>query len=163
MNAIKWLRKSSSDGFTFLELVVVTAIMLILAGGALPLVRVNIKRQKELELKRILRDTRLAIDTFKLWGDRGALAQSELTFGCENYPATLDVLVNGALLANDATGNRKKFLRRVPIDPLTGSSDWGKRSYMDSPDSKIWGGQCVFDIYSKHEGTALDGTKYRDW
>jgi general secretion pathway protein G len=121
------------------------------------------KRQKEVELKRLLREVRQAIDTFKLWADRGALAQSELTFGCDNYPASLDVLVNGALLANDATGNRKKFLRRVPVDPMTASTDWGKRSYQDPPDSKVWGGQCVFDIFSKFEGTALDGSKYKDW
>ena len=160
---MKWFRKSSSGGFTFIELVVVTAIMMIMAGGALPIIRVSMKRQKEAELKRTLRDVRQAIDVFKLWGDQGALAASELTFGCENYPASLDVLVNGALLANDATGNRKKFLRRIPIDPMTGSSDWGKRSYQDTPESKVWGGQCVFDIYSKAEGTALDGSKYKDW
>jgi general secretion pathway protein G len=160
---MKWFRKSSDNGFSFVELVVVTAIMMILAGGALPIVRVSMKRQKEAELKRILRDTRQAIDVFKTWADRGALAQSELTFGCENYPSSFDVLVNGALLANDATGNRKKFLRRIPVDPMTGSTDWGKRSYMDSPESKVWGGQCVFDIYSKSEGVALDGSKYKDW
>jgi general secretion pathway protein G len=157
------LFRRSSPGFTFLELVVVTAIMMIMATAALPLARVSMKRQKEAELRRSLREMRQAMDTFKLWADRRQIAASDLVFGCDNYPASLEVLVNGVLLANDATGNRKKFLRRIPIDPMTGSTDWGKRSYMDNPDAKVWGGQCVFDVYSKYEGTALDGSKYRDW
>jgi general secretion pathway protein G len=159
---MRWLR-SSSSGFTFLELIVVTAIMMVLASAALPLARVSMKRQRETDLHRALRDMRAAIDSFKDWADRNAIAATELTLGCENYPASLDQLVEGALLANDATGKKKKFLRKIPVDPMTGSTDWGKRSYQDAPDSKVWGGQCVYDIYTKADGKALDGSKYKDW
>jgi general secretion pathway protein G len=159
---MRWPR-ASSKGFTFIELVVVTAIMMVLASAALPLTRISMKRQREAELHRVLREVRTAIDQFKDYGDRGALAQTELAVGAENYPTSLEQLVEGALLAGDATGKRKKFLRRVPIDPMTGTADWGKRSYQDLPDSKVWGGQCVYDIYTKYDGTALNGTKYKDW
>ena len=159
---MRWHRRSSR-GFTFLELIVVTAVMMILASAALPLARVSMKRQREAELHRILREVRTAIDLFKTYCDGQQLAQSEVVFGAECYPTSLDTLVQGALLANDATGKRKKFLRRIPVDPLTGSTDWGKRSYQDAPDTKVWGGQNVFDIYTKFEGKALDGSKYRDW
>jgi general secretion pathway protein G len=160
---MRWLRHSSSSGFTFLELIIVTAVMMILASAALPMTRVSMKRTREAEYRRTIREVRAAIDKFKDMGDRGLIAQTELPFGSENYPTSLDVLVQGVLLANDASGRRYKFLRRIPIDPLTGSSDWGKRSYQDAPDSKMWGGQNVYDIYTKFEGTALDGTKYKDW
>ena len=160
---MRCFRPTSSSGFTFLELIVVTAIMMILASAALPLTRVSMRRQKEAELHRILREVRTAIDKFKDMADRGLIAQTELTFGSENYPTSLEVLVNGVTLANDASGRRYKFLRRVPLDPMMGSTDWGKRSFQDTADSKVWGGQNVFDIYTKHEGRALDGTKYRDW
>ena len=159
---MRWFRHSAS-GFTFVELLVVTAIMMVLASAALPLARVSMKREREAQLRRDLREMRAAIDLFKTWADQGTLAATEITPGCENYPASLDILVEGALLANDATGKRKKFLRRVPIDPMTGTTDWGKRSYQDAPDSKVWGGQCVYDVYTKYEGKALDGSKYRDW
>ena len=160
---MRWLRSSASSGFTFLELIVVTAIMMVLASAALPLARVSMKRQREADLHRTLREVRAAIDLFKDWADANRIAQTELSVGCENYPANLEVLTEGALLANDATGKRKKFLRRIPIDPMTGGSDWGKRSYQDAPDSKVWGGQCIYDIYTKSDAKALDGTKYKDW
>ena len=159
---MRWLR-SSSSGFTFLELIVVTAIMMVLASAALPLARVSMKRQREADLHRAVREIRAAIDTFYDWGQANRLANTELVLGCEYYPASLDQLVEGALLANDATGKRKKFLRKIPIDPMTGTTDWGKRSYQDAPDSKVWGGQCVYDIYTKADGKALDGSKYKDW
>ena len=159
---MRWFRKSS-DGFSFVEIIVVTAIMGILATAALPIARVSMRRQREVDARRTIREIRAAIDQFKDWADRGMIAQSELQFGSENYPSSLDVLVDGVLLANDATGRKKKFLRRVPIDPLTGSTDWGKRSYQDANDSKVWGGQNVFDVYTKAEGKALDGSKYKDW
>lgn len=155
--------KGSSGGFTFVELIVVTAMMAILASAAMPLARVSMKRQKEAELRRNLREIREAIDQFKDWADVGRLAQSEVAFGSENYPSSLEQLVDGALLANDATGRKKKFLRRIPMDPMTGRAEWGMRSYQDAVDSKVWGGQNVFDVYTKYEGTALNGTKYKDW
>jgi len=158
----KWFR-SSSPGYTFVEIIVVSAIMMILASAALPLARVSMKRQREAELRHTLREVRTAIDQFKTWADAGRISQTELQFGSENYPTSLEQLVQGVTLANDASGNRKKFLRRIPIDPMTGSTDWGKRSYQDRPDSKVWGGQSVYDIYSKFDGIALDGSKYKDW
>jgi general secretion pathway protein G len=159
---MRWFRKSS-DGYTFVEIVVVTGIMAILATAALPIARVSMKRQREADLKRSLREVRTAIDSFKDYADRGFLAQTELGFGSENYPTSLDQLVDGVLLANDASGRKKKFLRRIPIDPMTGTTDWGKRSYSDAPDARVWGGSSVYDIYTKFDGKALDGTKYRDW
>lgn len=159
---MKWLR-ASSGGFTFIELIVAAAIMMILASAALPLARVSMKRQREAELRHSLREMREAIDSFKDWADSGRIASTELTFGSENYPSSLDVLVQGVALANDATGRKKKFLRRIPIDPMTGSADWGMRSYQDNPDTRVWGGQNVYDVYTKFDGKALDGTKYKDW
>jgi general secretion pathway protein G len=159
---MRWLRKSSS-GFSFIELIVATAVIMILASAALPLARVSIRRQKEMELHRTLREVRTAIDKFKDYADRGLISQLELQTGAENYPTSLDQLVEGVAAANDATGKKYKFLRRIPIDPLTGKSDWGLRSYNDSPSSTAWGGGNIFDIYSKTEGKALDGTKYKDW
>ena len=159
---MKGFRKSES-GFTFVEIVVVAAIMGILASAALPIARVSMKRQREAELRRTLREVRTAIDTFKDWADRNFIAQTELSFGSENYPSSLEQLVDGVTLANDASGRKKKFLRRIPVDPFTGSTDWGKRAYNDAPDAKMWGGGNVYDIYTKYDGKALNGTKYRDW
>jgi general secretion pathway protein G len=159
---LQWFRKSSS-GYTFVEVVVVTGIMAILATAALPIARVSMKRQREAELKRALREVRLAIDTFHDWAVGGLISPTELNMTAENYPSSLEQLVDGVLLANDASGRKKKFLRKIPIDPFTNSTDWGKRAYTDLPDTKAWGGGSVFDIYTKFDGKALDGTKYRDW
>jgi general secretion pathway protein G len=155
--------KSSDAGFSFIELLVATLVMLILASAALPIARVSIRRQKERDLKYALKEMRTAIDKFKDMADRNAIAQSELQYGSEGYPASLEVLIEGVAMANDATGRKLKFLRRIPIDPITGRAEWGMRSQQDAPDSKAWGGQNVYDVYSKAEGTALDGTKYKDW
>jgi general secretion pathway protein G len=155
--------RSSSGGFTFVELIVATAVMMILASAAMPLIRVSVKRQKEAELRYTLREIRRAIDSFKQDADVGRLAAHELTFGAENYPSSLEQLVEGVTYANDASGRKKKYLRRVPMDPLTGTTDWGLRSYTDKNDALIWGGTSVFDVYTKAPGRALNGTKYRDW
>ncbi|MEZ5319639.1 MAG: prepilin-type N-terminal cleavage/methylation domain-containing protein [Vicinamibacterales bacterium] len=160
MNA--WLRRSS-PGFTFIELVVATAIIAILASAALPLARVSIRRQRESDLRYTLRQMRDAIDRFKDMADQGQIAATELRLGNENYPASLQQMVDGVTRANDATGTKVKFLRRIPLDPVTGEADWGLRALQDDPKSNVWGGQNVFDVYSKAPGTALDGTKYRDW
>lgn len=156
-------RFRSAAGFTFIELVVATAVMMILASAALPLARVSIKRQKEVQLHATLREMRTAIDKFKERADRNEIASTELAFGGENYPQSLEQLVEGVRMANDASGRKFKFLRRIPIDPLTGLAEWGMRSYQDNHDAIAWGGQNVFDVYSKADGKALDGSKYRDW
>ena len=154
---------TSEGGFTFVELLVVCAILLILASAVMPLARVSIPRQREAELRRDLREMRTAIDKFKDAADQGGISSFDLKAGAENYPPSLEVLVEGVTKANDATGVKLKFLRRIPIDPITHSTEWGLRSYTDKPDSTSWGGTSVFDVYTKAEGKALDGTKYRDW
>lgn len=150
-------------GFTFIELLVTSALLMILASGALPLARVTIKRQREADLRRALREMRTAIDKFKDYADTQIIAPSEVPLGSEGYPPSLTALVEGVSRNNDASGYKLKLLRRIPVDPMTGTADWGLRSYQDARDSRVWGGQNVFDVYSKSEGTALDGTKYKDW
>lgn len=152
-----------SKGYTFVELLVVTTILLILASAALPLARVTSQRQREAELRRSLREMRTAIDKFKDAVDQGLIPTTELEPGSEGYPPSLEILVEGARVAGDAAGRRLKLLRRVPLDPMTNDTDWGMRAYTDEPDATSWGGKSVFDVYTKSEGTALDGTKYRDW
>src|SRR5262245_57865037 len=119
---MRWFRKTS-DGFTFVELIVVAALMMILASAPMPLARVSMKRQREAQLRLTLREVRTAIDLFHDWAEVGRIAQHELTFGSENYPTSLDQLVQGVTLANDVTGRKKKFLRRIPIDPMTGRAE----------------------------------------
>jgi len=155
--------RRSSDGFTFIELLVATAVIMVLASAALPIARISIRRQRETELHTDLRVMRAAIDQFKSYADAGRIASTEIQFGSENYPTSLQQLVDGVSLANDASGRKMKFLRRIPIDPLTNSTDWGLRSYQDLPNSTTWGGQDVYDVYSKADGKGLDGTKYKDW
>jgi general secretion pathway protein G len=150
-------------GFTFIELLVVATIVLILASAIMPLARVTATRQREVELRRDLRDMRTAIDKFKDAADAAQISPLDLKPDGQGYPADLDVLVDGVTAANDQSGRKLKFLRRVPIDPMTHDSDWGLRSYQDEPAATRWGGQNVFDVYTKFDGTALDGTKYRDW
>jgi general secretion pathway protein G len=157
------LNKRRERGFTFIELLVVTTILLILASAVMPLARVTVQRQKEAELRRYLREMRTAIDKFKDAADAGVIGAFDIKAGSEGYPPDLETLVEGVSVVNDQSGRKLKFLRRVPIDPMTSSSEWGKRSYQDRPDASSWGGQNVFDVYTKSTGTALDGTKYRDW
>ena len=161
----RWMRPRLDDtrGYTFVELIIVTTIILILASAVQPLVRVTIQRQKETELRRALRDMRDAIDKFKESADAQMIPATELKPNSEGYPPDLESLVEGVSVANDATGRKLKFLRRVPIDPITGSDEWGLRSYQDKPDTTRWGGQNVFDVFTTSQGTALDGSKYRDW
>ena len=152
-----------SAGYTFVELLVVSSIIMILASAVLPLARVTVTRQREAELRRALREMRTAIDKYKDAADIGLIGSLEVKVGSEGYPADLESLVEGVAAANDATGRKLKFLRKVPIDPMTHSTEWGLRSYQDKPDSTRWGGQNVFDVFTTFGGTALDGTKYRDW
>ena len=152
-----------AEGFTFIELLVVTTILLILASAAMPLARVTVQRQREFELHRALREIRTAIDKYKDSVDNGLIGSVDIKVGSEGYPPDLETLVEGVSVANDASGRKLKFLRRVPQDPMTKSTEWGLRAYGDKPDSTSWGGGNVYDVYSKADGIALDGTKYRDW
>jgi general secretion pathway protein G len=156
-------RRAASRGFTFIELLVVTSILLILASAIMPLARVSVQRQREIELRRYLREMRTAIDKFKDAADAGVIGAFDIKAGSEGYPESLEILVEGVSKVNDQSGSKLKFLRKIPIDPMTHSTDWGLRSYQDKPDSTSWGGQNVFDVYTKSTATALDGTKYRDW
>lgn len=143
-------------GFTLIELIVATAILIILTGMAVPLVRIAIVRERERELRYDLWMMRDAIDRYKDAADRGAF---QIKVGSEGYPPDLDTLVTGV----DVGGKKLRFLRKIPIDPMTGQAEWGQRSVQDDPTSESWGGQNVFDVYTKSQGTALDETKYKDW
>src|SRR5437763_2840565 len=143
--------------FTLIELMVATTFLAILTMMALPLARVTIQREKEKELRQALWEMRDAIDRYKDAADR-QMFQTKVDSG--NYPPDLETLVKGV----EAQGGKKmRFLRSLPVDPMTKSKEWGLRSMQDDPDSDSWGGQSVFDVYTKSEGTALDGTKYKDW
>jgi general secretion pathway protein G len=141
---------------TLVELVVAIAIMAILATGVLPISRTVVKREREKELRAALWQMRDAVDRYKDAADRNAF-QTKL--GSEGYPPDLETLVKGV----DVQGKKIRFLRHIPVDPMTHSTEWGLRSMQDDPTSESWGGQGVFDVYSKSNGTALDGTKYSDW
>jgi general secretion pathway protein G len=156
-------RLNQGRGFTFIELLVVTSIILVLAGAVMPLARITIQREREIELRRALREIRTAIDKYKDAVDQGQIGGTDNQLGNEGYPPDLETLVDGVNAAGDASGRKLKFLRRIPVDPMTRSTEWGLRSYQDAPDARSWGGKNVFDVYSRSEGTALDGTKYRDW
>lgn len=146
-------------GLTLLELVAASAILLVLATMALPLARVKIKRDKEIELRRALRELRSAIDRYKDAADRGLVAVQADT---EGYPPDLETLVEGVPLSG-APGRRIRFLRRIPVDPMTNSTDWGLRGVQDPPDARFWNGKNVFDVCTRSGGVALDGTRYSDW
>jgi len=152
-----------NHGYSFVELLIVTAILFILASAVVPLAQVTSQRQRESELRASLRQVRTAIDKFKDAVDAGRIAQTELTPGSEGYPPDLETLVEGVPIQNDQSGAKLKFLRKIPTDPVTNSREWGLRAYQDKPDATTWGRGNVFDIYSKSSATALDGTKYKDW
>ena len=149
-------RVSKSRGFTLVELIVATTLLLILTSLALPLARVVIKRERERDLRRALWSMRDAIDRYKDAADQGKF---QIKVGSEGYPPDLQTLVDGV----DVGGKKLKFLRRIPIDPMTGNTEWGMRSMQDDPDSDSWGGDNVFDVFTKSHGTALDDTHYKDW
>jgi general secretion pathway protein G len=146
-------------GMTLLELMVACSILMLLATMALPVARIVIRERKESELRYDLREMRDAIDRFKDAADKN-LIQTQA--GSEDYPPDLETLVQGVPM-NQAKDRKIRFLRVIPTDPMTGKKDWGLRSVQDDPDSTAWGGQDVFDVYSKSAGTALDGSKYSDW
>lgn len=155
--------RSGQGGYSFVELLIVTAILFILASAVMPLMTVTRQRQRESELRTALRQMRTAIDKFKDAADAGRIPSTEVQAGSEGYPPDLETLVEGVTLLNDQSGTKLKFLRKIPTDPMTNSTDWGLRAYQDKPDSTSWGRGNVFDVYSKSAGTALDGSKYKDW
>lgn len=149
----------SIAGMTLLELIVACGILVTLSAMAVPMARVQIKRAKETELRRGLVEIRDAIDRYKDAADQNLI---KVEVGTEGYPPDLQTLVDPIQLAG-APDRRIRFLRKIPIDPMTGNADWGLRSVQDDADSDSWDGQDVFDVYTKSTGTALDGTKYSDW
>jgi general secretion pathway protein G len=182
-------RRNNSGGFTLLELIIACGILMILATAAMPIARFTVMRQKETELRRSLREIRDAIDRYKDASDRNLI---RVAAGTEGYPPDLQTLVDGVEIVSQGTGtqgnigtpagsptgsnpidsltnddqnavHRVRFLRRIPVDPMTGKAEWGLRAVQDDPDSTSWGGSNVFDIYSLSQGTALDGTRYSDW
>lgn len=150
---------SSMAGMTLIELIVACGILVTLSAMAVPMARVQIKRQRETELRRDLIEMRDAIDRYKDAADQNLI---KVEVGTEGYPPDLQTLVDPVELAG-APDRRIRFLRKIPVDPMTGSTDWGLRAVQDDADSDSWGGQDVFDVYTKSTGTALDGTKYSDW
>ena len=154
------IRKPQSDsrscGFTFVELIVAIALIAILTGAVIPVARTAIRREKERELRDRLHEIRDAIDRYKDAADRGAF---QIKLDSQGYPPDLETLAKDI----DVQGKKIRFLRSIPVDPMTKSTDWGLRSMQDDPDSTSWGGQSVFNVYSKSTDTALDGSKYQDW
>ncbi len=150
------VRRNGERGLTLVELIITIGILAILAAAAVPIARFQVRREKERELHYALWTMRDAIDKYKDAADKGAI---QTKVDSQNYPPDLETLVTGV----DIQGKKVKFLRRIPIDPITGKTEWGLRSMQDDPQSSSYGGQSVFDVYSKSEGTALDGTKYADW
>lgn len=150
--------RRSERGFTLAELVMVAALIAVLSTMALPVAKFTVKRRKETELRLSLRLMRNAIDEHKRLSDQGLIP---LVLGGEGYPEDIEVLVEGVDLVGQET--KRRFLRRIPFDPMTGEQEWGKRSYQDDPDSDSWGSENLYDVYSLSDGTAIDGTKYKDW
>jgi len=151
-------RPTAERGFTLAELVMVAALLALLSTMVLPVAKFTVKRHKENDLRFALRQMRTAIDEYKRLSDQGLIP---IKMGGEGYPESLDILVEGVQLVGQET--KRKFMRRIPRDPMTGDVEWGLRSYQDEPDSTSWGGQNVYDVYSLSDGTALDGTEYKDW
>lgn len=152
-------RRGSENGVTLLELVIATGILLVLSSAALPVVRLSVQRTREAQLHKVLREIRNAIDHYKDYADRNLI---RVEVGSEGYPADLETLVKPIQIG--AGSDRKvRFLRRIPVDPMTGRAEWNMQSVQDDPDSTSKGGNNVFDVHSKSQGTALDGTKYADW
>ena len=149
-------------GFSFIELLVVTTIILVLAGAVMPLARVTIQRQREIELRRALRELRTAIDKYKDAVDQGQIGGTDNQLGSEGYPPDLETLVKGVNRVG-ALDRKLKFLRRIPVDPMSGTAEWGLRCYQDDPDSTSWCGDNVWDVYSKSTAKGLDGTSYNTW
>jgi general secretion pathway protein G len=154
------MKRRRQRGFTLVELIVSFTIMSLLTTMAVPLASYRVKRDKERELRYALREIRKAIDAYK---DASLANKIDVKLGTEGYPESLEILVQGVKLSQSPDGKTIKFLRRIPMDPMTGTYDWGKRSMQDDPKSQSWGGQNVFDVYTKSTERARDGTPYAEW
>ena len=146
-------------GYTMVEMVVVCALLVIVAAVALPTAKYSIKRGKEMELRQALRQMRNAIDEFKRYSDAGLIP---VELGTDGYPSELEILIEGVEVVGQIDKS-VRFLRRIPVDPMTGEAEWGLRSFQDDFDSDSWGGENVFDVYSLSEGVGLDGVPYQEW
>jgi general secretion pathway protein G len=146
-------------GYTMVEMVVVCALLVIVAAVALPTAKYSIKRGKEMELRQALRQMRNAIDEFKRYSDAGLIP---VELGTDGYPSELEILIEGVEVIGQIDKS-VRFLRRIPVDPMTGEAEWGLRSFQDDFDSDSWGGENVFDVYSLSEGVGLDGVPYQEW
>jgi general secretion pathway protein G len=153
-------RRNSEAGMTLLELILACAILLILSSSALPIARYTIVHKREELLSYELREMRDAIDRYKDLADSNKI---RVEVGSEGYPPDLETLVNGVKLGTAGDDKKIRFLRRIPVDPMTGHPDWGLRAVQDDPDSTSWGGKNVFDVYSKSEATGTDGRRYSEW
>jgi general secretion pathway protein G len=153
-------RRKYQSGLTLIELIVAFTILMLLSAMAVPLARHKVRRDKERELRQALKELRIGIDKYKDACDAGKLGQAKV--GTECYPETLEILVEGAKQAG-ASEVKMKFLRRLPRDPFTASKEWGMRAVQDDPTSLSWGGQNVFDVYTKTMEKAPDGTAYSEW
>ncbi len=156
-------------GFTLIEMIVTLTVLAILATAAMPIAKTAIQRDKELELRRALREIREALDAYKKLADEKKIQVEE---DSEGYPPDLETLVKGVEVQETSESEEEggktskkiiRFLRRIPKDPMTGTAEWGLRSYQDDPDSDVWGEENVYDVYTKSEAKALDGSRYRDW
>ncbi len=159
-------RLSLQSGFSLLEMVVTLTILSVLAGASYPLLRNAVKREREIELRDSLREIRQAIDAYKRFSDISGGSAIPIQFRTKTgYPKELKILADGFVPANvvGTEGAKVRFLRRLPDDPMTDDEEWGYRSSQDGPDSTTWGGDDIFDVYTKSDGTALNGTKYREW
>ena len=153
-------RRQGQSGLTLVELIVAAAILALLSTMAVPLTRYRVMRDKEREMRLSLREIRRAIDAYK---DAADAQKFQIKVGTEGYPESLEQLVEGIVMSGSADGSKIKFLRRIPIDPMTGKPEWGLRSMQDDPKSQSWGGQNVFDVYSKTMLQSRDGKPYADW
>ena len=154
------VRHGGRRGMTLIELIVATTIMMLLTAMAVPMARSRVRREKERDLLLALREMRTAINQYKDRADKGDFGP--LKVGTEGYPETLESLVEGVKIANQVD-KKVKFLRRIPLDPMTRTREWGKRSMQDDPKSNAWGGQNVFDVYTNSMDKARDGTAYSEW
>lgn len=154
--------RGAQRGLTYVELIATAAILMIVAGAIMPLARLGRTRQRELELRRTLRDVRYAIDRYRDDVEKGLIGGADVKLGSEGYPPDLETLVKGVNRVG-SVDRKLKYLRRIPVDPMTGTTEWGMRCYQDDPDTTSWCGQNVWDVFTKSPGKALDGSLYTEW